>query len=487
LAIAVFVLVLATLGTAAARADEVSPAASTPAETTPEPVSTGSADASSDSSDPSTDDSSGEATDPVDTQAPPSEEPTAVPEVPTSEDLDGNDSGPLETGTGGGEGGGAATSPAEEGAGTEQAPAEEGTLAAAAGDARNPRASIGDIDCTNLTVPVTLDNSGSTEDVSYLILAGDADGDGPTFEKTVPGPAGEIRVTNVSVTEDTRFAVYVYELSGNEYVYDRILAFAVVTVDCTADNDAHDPQARIGGLDCTQKTVDVTLDNSRSEDATTYLVTAINLPDEEPFYEEMFTVPSGAAQTVSVPVSENSTVGVIVGDKDVLDETEGEEGNLALELFRVDCTPDDEARASLGEVNCTNLTVPLILDNTRSAVETTFTILAFAPESDEFFDYEEYVVVTAGAERTVAVPLLDHAKVVVIAADGDKLYLGDALAHKTFDVDCVRVAAGRAGPRLSDGDGVLAATGANGLTLPITGLTLLACGGVLSMLGRRHS
>ncbi len=54
-------------------------------------------------------------------------------------------------------------------------------------------------------------------------------------------------------------------------------------------------------------------------------------------------------------------------------------------------------------------------------------------------------------------------------------------------MDCVRVLAGRAGPRLADGDGVLAATGANGLTLPIAGLTLLACGGVLSMLGRRHS
>ena len=32
-------------------------------------------------------------------------------------------------------------------------------------------------------------------------------------------------------------------------------------------------------------------------------------------------------------------MGVTVGDKDVLDETDGCEGNLALELFRVDCTP----------------------------------------------------------------------------------------------------------------------------------------------------
>jgi hypothetical protein len=470
---AVFVLALATLGSPAAWADDpVPPTATTSVEPTPEATSTGSAAVSADASEPATED-------------PPSGEPTAVPEVPTSQEPDGDDSGPIETGIGGGEGGGPAPSTAEEGTGTEPAPVEEGTLAAAAEDVRDPRASIGDVDCTNLKVPVTLDNSRSTEAVAYLILAGDAAGDGPTFEETVPGAAGEIRIMNLSVTEDTLFAVYVYEPSGEDYLSDRILAFAVVSVDCTADDDAHDPQARIGGLDCVHLTLDVTLDNSRSEDETSYLVTAISLPDEEQTYEQMFTVPSGGVQTVTVPVNENSTVGVIVGDKDVLDETEGDEGNLALELFRVDCTPGDEPRASIGEVNCTNLTVPLILDNTRSAVETTFTVVAFAPESDEYFENEDYFAVAAGAERSVAVPLLDHAKVVVIAADGDKLFQGDALAYETFDVDCVRVFAGRAGPRLADG--TLAATGANGLMLPMTGLTLLTCGGVLSMLGRRHT
>ncbi len=39
-----------------------------------------------------------------------------------------------------------------------------------------------------------------------------------------------------------------------------------LAVDCTDDDDPHDPQARIGGLDCAHMTVDVTLDNSRSED-----------------------------------------------------------------------------------------------------------------------------------------------------------------------------------------------------------------------------
>ncbi len=183
LAIAVFVLVLASLGAAAARADEpVAPAATTSAEPTPEATS-------------------GQEPTPEQTS---SEEPTVVPESPSPEEPGEGDSGPIGAGTGGGEGGGAATSTADEGAGTEQAPVVEGTLAAAAEDARDPRASIGDIDCTNLTVPVTLDNSRSTEAVIYRILAGDAWlTTEPTFEETVQVAAGAIQIVDVPVTEDT--------------------------------------------------------------------------------------------------------------------------------------------------------------------------------------------------------------------------------------------------------------------------------------------
>ncbi|MFZ0141832.1 MAG: hypothetical protein WAL70_12170, partial [Aeromicrobium sp.] len=294
-------------------------------------------------------------------------------------------------------------------------------------------------------------------------------------------------IVNVSVTEDMNFAVGSYEQADEDFLSNRVLAFAILTVDCTDDNKAHDPQARIGGLDCAQRTLDVTLDNSRSEDQTIYLVTAISLADGDQFYEEAFTVPSGDVQNVSISVRENSTVGVIAGDKELLEDDSQDEGELARELFRVDCTPGDEPRAGIGEVNCTNVTVPLILDNTSSPVATTFNIIAYAEEGDEFFEYDEYFDVPAGEERTVAVPVPDHAEIVVTASDGDTFYLGDALAYELVDVDCVRVRASRAGPRLAVGNAALAATGASGLALPIAGLTLLACGGVLSLLGRRHS
>jgi LPXTG-motif cell wall-anchored protein len=75
---------------------------------------------------------------------------------------------------------------------------------------------------------------------------------------------------------------------------------------------------------------------------------------------------------------------------------------------------------------------------------------------------------------------------VVIAADELEFFeLGDTFATERLDVDCQRAPAGRAVPRLDVGAGALAATGANGLALPIAGMMLLASGGVLTLLGRR--
>jgi len=382
------------------------------------------------------------------------------------------------------------TQPAEDGEATgaadESVPQPSAEAAAAQLDARDPRASIGDVNCTDLTIPVTLDNTRSTEAVIYEVSAGDADGDGPTFEETVRVAAGATRVMSVQATEDIQFAVYVVEPPREDFLPEITLAFAVVSVNCTADDESHDPQARIGGLDCAHLTLDVTLDNSRSADGTTYLVTAINLPDEEPTYEQTFNVAAGAVQTVPVPVTENSTVGVTVSDEDALEETDGEEGDLALELFRVDCTPGDGPRADIGEVNCPNLTVPVTLDNTLSTVETTFVVLAGDPGDEGFFDYEKYFAVAAGAQRVTSVPVPNNAEVAVVAADGERFFgLGDTFTYKTLTVDCERAPAGRAVPRFVVGAGALAATGANGQTLPLAGLMLVAIGGVLTRLGRR--
>jgi hypothetical protein len=439
---------LATLGAPAAWADDPVPAtATTSAEPTPE--------------------------------ASPSEEPTVVSESPSPEETGGSESGPVEAGTGGGEGDGVATPTADSAAGTEQAPVEEGTLAAAAEDGRDPRASIGDIDCTHLTVPVTLDNSRSTETVTYRILAGEAWFDEDfSFEDMVEVSAGAIQIVDVPVTEDSVVEVLALDLpAGAEW--GTMLADTFLRIDCTDDDNPQDPQARVGSVDCTEMTVDVTLDNSRSEVEMTFIVSVSLAFEDESESFEYYDLPAGDEQAVQVPVIENIPAHFFVGAFGPGgDEWEAwEEGFLVEELFRVNCTPGDEPLASIGEVNCTNLTVPVTLDNTRSALESWFVIYATDEDEMEEPTFYDGFWVAAGAERVVAAGVPDGMRAVVTVDDENQF---GPLARETFDVDCVRVLSGRAGP-------ALAATGANGATLPLAGLTLLACGGVLSMIGRRHS
>ena len=355
--------------------------------------------------------------------------------------------------------------------------AAEKTLAVAADNVRDPRAYVGDVNCNNLTVPLTLDNSRSTETVFLQVLV-EADGEEIPLDAPSQLSAGAVQIVNVPVTEDAEVFLAVWDQGGGVFDEGSTLAFAVISIDCTADGDPHDPQARIGGVDCAQMAVDVTLDNSRSEDETTYLVSASTGEDEEPTYQQTFDVPAGEIQPVLVPVDENVVVEVFVGDEEVLEETDGEQGFLGQELFPVDCTPGDDPRSSIGKVNCTDLTVPVNLDNSRSPVVTDFLIIA---GDDEEFSYQDVTTVAAGAEHVVPVSVLSNAEVFVRVADIGAGFGGTSdevtLAMETFDVDCGQVLAGRAG--------ALPATGANGPTLPLAGLMLLASGGVLTFLSRR--
>ena len=71
--------------------------------------------------------------------------------------------------------------------------------------------------------------------------------------------------------------------------------------------------------------------------------------------------------TFYVDVPDNSTVTVSVMYLEQLDPILG----LADELFRTEASCEVEPRASIGEVNCTTLTVPVTLEN-GSHLEMTF-------------------------------------------------------------------------------------------------------------------
>jgi hypothetical protein len=233
--------------------------------------------------------------------------------------------------------------------------------------------------------------------------------------------------------------------------------------------------------------VDVTLDNSRSQDETTYLVSAGDASAEEPAYDETFVVAAGDVQTVLVPVTEDSEVLVAIADDELIEETEGEEGVLAVEYFPVNCTPgSDEPTATIGEVDCETLTVPVTLDNTASIESTRFIVLSGTTDADEA-TYEEEYELAPGEKRVVRVPVPNDAEAAIVVSDsedGD----GDLFEVEIFDVACAKKPAPRAIPRF-DGvaDAGLANTGAGGIQLvALAALLLLSAGGMLNLLGRRE-
>jgi hypothetical protein len=225
--------------------------------------------------------------------------------------------------------------------------------------------------------------------------------------------------------------------------------------------------------------VDVTLDNSRSEDDTTYVVTRSLASEDEPESWEAYDLLAGAVKNVLVPVTENVPVNVDVYA--AVDAGEAEEGFLVGELFRVNCTPGDEPLASIGEIVCANLTVPVTLDNTRSPMKSWFEVTAGDERGFEDPTFYDGFWVTAGAERVVAARVANNARVAVSVVDNPQF---GALAHTVLDVNCPSTAAR---PTVAVGGAMLPETGGFNLAVPLLGVALLVGGaGMLALTGRRH-
>ncbi len=82
---------------------------------------------------------------------------------------------------------------------------------------RDPRAYVGDVNCNDLTVPLTLDNSRSTETVFLQVLV-EADGEEIPLDAPSQLSAGAVQIVNVPVTEDTEVFLAVWD-QGDE-VFD---------------------------------------------------------------------------------------------------------------------------------------------------------------------------------------------------------------------------------------------------------------------------
>ena len=134
----------------------------------------------------------------------------------------------------------------------------------------DPRASIGALDCTLGTVPVTLDNSRSTGAVRFVVHAVDDYEDWDTghflYEELFDVAAGATELVHLPVTGVSFVSILAraFDSTGPE------LGYAGLRVNC----DVAEPKASIGDVACNDFTLPITLDNSRPSTETTFWVEA---------------------------------------------------------------------------------------------------------------------------------------------------------------------------------------------------------------------
>ena len=358
---------------------------------------------------------------------------------------------------------------------------------------RDPRASVGDVNCSDLTVPLTLDNSRSAVSVLYGWDDGSGGDSEHGFEPSVA--AGATMIVHVAVVEDTTITISAgaHGLHIRDF---RPLTRATMIVDCTVDDVANDPLASISDVNCSTRTVAVTLDNSRSISDATYRISVWDLDQyfSEPKSEsvEAFQVSAGAMRTVPIAVAEDSFVTVEVALTNPADSS----SRLASKSSMVDCERNREiAGATVGNVDCSTMTFPVNLDNSTVNRRNEFFVgtyhfyLAFAwPFEAYFSDY--HLALAAGTTRVVQVPVANHSRVQVSAGSSVERFRFDEgpLATRLVVVNCRPTPAAGQAPRHSAVmSGRLPQTGGFNGALPLLGVALLAAGGgMLVITGRKR-
>lgn len=179
-------------------------------------------------------------------------------------------------------------------------PSPSGTGTSDTPPVHDPRATIGEFDCTALTVTVTLDNTRSTEVIGHIVDAG--------RDSVISGYHPVLRDKLVEVgagaTEVVRFPV----IDHAEYVVaaqtGRILLLDRVYVDC-APRAKHDARVTYAPFDCASRTLPVSLDNTHSDEAVIFAVGATHEDEDgNPHldYFAYFEVAIGAIQLIHAPL-----------------------------------------------------------------------------------------------------------------------------------------------------------------------------------------
>jgi len=259
-----------------------------------------------------------------------------------------------------------------------------------------PTASIGPFDCERLTVDLALDNSRSTQGVTFRYTASYQSPlfppyrgkDGPTG---VDVAAGESTVVVLRVRDDARTLVTV-RLPGSEHVFSQGTC-----------GDA--PGAVFARSDCEASRLGLHLDNTNSR-ATRYLWVERDAAGQ---------VASGSVEVAARAVADID-VPLVDGARVRIDVTVGDTTLVATSEWRACGQFLLSPRASFGVVDCADVSAPVILDNSRTTARLRFHLPAH-PD----------VVLGAGETRALRLhlPIAERLRVYAdeVPADGSPIDL----------------------------------------------------------------
>jgi hypothetical protein len=285
--------------------------------------------------------------------------------------------------------------------------------AAASQSEPKPSATIGHAHCQFFNVWVDLDNEAMPTATTFTVLGTYEDGR-TFFDEDFEVPAGRKQRVGVPLPSDSRVLVRVVVPGGTDQ--SKVL-------------DCHDPlpepQASIGEIDCATLTVPVTFTNPRPGDSASFGVLVMkdwpNWPDGDPvdYWAAWVDVPPGESRVTRVPLEDHAGFNIEV--------TLEEDDVIAGAQLGVSCTALDP-RVSIGAVDCATLTVPITIDNTRSAATALVGLYTSSGGRQD-----EAIVVSAEATKVVPIAVPNHQDffIQVVPINGRWSAL-----QKSFDVEC---------------------------------------------------
>jgi hypothetical protein len=201
-------------------------------------------------------------------------------------------------------------------------------------------ASIGEVDCSALTVPVALNNTASLTATTFLVDKFEFSGTGKFYE-TFQVPAGARQDVRVPVRDHRAARIFVYDETLQVADHDEAqLAHEDIEVACTPKPEFA-PDATLGPVNCADHTRPLTLDNTRSEVAVEFWVYGGGMGAGPLRFDEKISVAPGDETTVHVPVG-NDLFEFNTQVSDPPDETDPWIFNDY--VFTVDCPTDHLAR-----------------------------------------------------------------------------------------------------------------------------------------------